>query len=68
MNMNYMLAGAVSINPILLFLELLLILAWRVAGYLGADFALLPFLGTPWQRGPLAAHRRPYTNDRRVQA
>jgi thiosulfate dehydrogenase (quinone) large subunit len=55
MNMNYMLAGAVSINPILLFLELLLILAWRVAGYIGADFALLPTLGTPWQHGPLAA-------------
>lgn len=68
MNMNYMLAGAVSINPILLFLELLLILAWRVAGYLGADFALLPFLGTPWQRGTVAAHRGLYSNDRRVQA
>jgi thiosulfate dehydrogenase [quinone] large subunit len=53
MNMNYMLAGAVSINPILLFLELLLILAWRVAGYLGVDFALLPLMGTPWQHGPL---------------
>jgi thiosulfate dehydrogenase [quinone] large subunit len=53
MNMNYMLAGAVSINPILLFLELLLILAWRVAGFMGVDFALLPLLGTPWQRGPL---------------
>jgi thiosulfate dehydrogenase [quinone] large subunit len=53
MNMNYMLAGAVSINPILLFLELLLILAWRVAGYMGVDFALLPLVGTPWKRGPL---------------
>ncbi len=55
MNMNYMMAGAVSINPILLFLELLLILAWRVAGYIGVDFALLPALGTPWRRGPLAS-------------
>ncbi|MGA7362573.1 MAG: DoxX family membrane protein [Candidatus Dormiibacterota bacterium] len=51
MNMNYMMAGAVSINPVLLFLELLLILAWRIAGYLGVDFALLPLLGTPWSRG-----------------
>ncbi|MGH7757826.1 MAG: DoxX family protein [Candidatus Dormibacteria bacterium] len=53
MNMNYMLAGAVSTNPILLFLELFLILAWRAAGYIGLDFALLPRLGTPWHRGPL---------------
>jgi thiosulfate dehydrogenase [quinone] large subunit len=53
MNMNYMMAGAVSINPVLLFLELLLILAWRVAGYLGFDFVLLGWLGTPWRRGPL---------------
>jgi thiosulfate dehydrogenase [quinone] large subunit len=30
MNTNHMLAGAVGINPILLFLELLLPLAWRV--------------------------------------
>lgn len=55
MNMNYMLAGAVSTNPILLFLEFLLILAWRVAGYIGLDAAVLPWLGTPWQRGPLRA-------------
>lgn len=55
MNMNYMLAGAVSTNPILLFLELLLILAWRVAGYIGLDAALLPWLGTPWRRGPIPA-------------
>jgi thiosulfate dehydrogenase [quinone] large subunit len=53
MNMNYMMAGAVSINPVLLFLELFLILAWRVAGYIGLDFFALPFLGTPWQRGPV---------------
>lgn len=66
MNMNYMLAGAVSINPILLFLELLLILAWRVAGFIGGDFALLPFLGTPWRRGPLPDRTRPYRNESHV--
>jgi len=66
MNMNYMMAGAVSTNPVLLFLELLLILAWRVAGYLGVDFALLPFLGTPWQRGPLTDRNRSYVNPRGV--
>ncbi len=53
MNMNYLLAGVVSINPILLFLELFLILAWRVAGWYGLDRYVLPALGTPWQPGKI---------------
>lgn len=57
MNMNYMLAGTTSTNPILGFLELFLILAWRVAGYYGADRWVLPAIGTPWELG--AAFRRP---------
>ncbi len=44
MNLNYLLAGAVSTNPILLVIGLFLILAWRVAGYWGADAYVLPFL------------------------
>jgi len=48
MNMNFMLAGAVSINPIIGGLAILLILAWRVAGFYGVDRWLLPLLGTPW--------------------
>lgn len=53
MNMNFLLAGTVSINPILLFLQLFLILAWRVAGWWGLDRFLLPILGVPWQKGKL---------------
>lgn len=53
MNMNYLLAGTVSTNPILFMLELLLILAWRVAGWWGIDRFLLPLLGTPWKPGKL---------------
>ncbi len=52
MNMNYLLAGTVSTNPILGFLALFLILAWRIAGYYGLDRYILPLLGTPWT-GPL---------------
>jgi thiosulfate dehydrogenase [quinone] large subunit len=48
MNFNYLLAGTVSTNPILGFLAILLILAWRIAGYYGVDRYLLPLLGTPW--------------------
>jgi len=53
LNMNYLLAGTVSINPILFFFELFLILAWRVAGWLGFDRFLLPLLGVPWKPGNL---------------
>jgi thiosulfate dehydrogenase [quinone] large subunit len=48
MNLNYLLAGTVSTNPILGVLALFLILAWRIAGYYGVDRYLLPLLGTPW--------------------
>lgn len=51
MNMNYLFAGTVSINPLLFLIELFLVLAWRIAGWYGADRLLLPYLGTPWQKG-----------------
>ncbi len=44
MNLNFLLAGTVSINPILLMLSIGLILAWRVAGYIGLDHFVLPRL------------------------
>lgn len=53
MNLNFLLAGTVSTNPILFTLSILLILAWKVAGYYGVDRYLLPLLGTPWQPGNL---------------
>jgi thiosulfate dehydrogenase [quinone] large subunit len=49
MNLNFLLAGAVSTNPVLFTCSIALIMAWRVAGYLGVDRYLLPHLGTPWQ-------------------
>lgn len=51
MNLNFMLAGSASTNPVLLLLGFLLVLAWKTAGYIGLDRWLLPLLGTPWQRG-----------------
>jgi thiosulfate dehydrogenase [quinone] large subunit len=51
MNMNYLFAGTVSVNPIMFLIELFLILAWRVAGWWGLDRFILSFLGTPWQPG-----------------
>jgi len=49
MNMNFMLAGSASSNPVLLVLAIVLILAWKTAGYIGLDRFLLPLLGTPWK-------------------
>jgi thiosulfate dehydrogenase [quinone] large subunit len=48
MNLNYLLAGTVSTNPILGGIAILIVLAWRIAGYYGVDRYLLPALGTPW--------------------
>jgi thiosulfate dehydrogenase [quinone] large subunit len=53
MNMSYMLAGSSSSNPILFALTIGLLLAWRVAGYMGVDRYLLPLLGVPWTRRPV---------------
>jgi thiosulfate dehydrogenase [quinone] large subunit len=51
MNVNYLLAGSVSSNPILLIIAMFLVLAWRVAGWWGLDRWALPALGTPWRPG-----------------
>jgi thiosulfate dehydrogenase [quinone] large subunit len=48
MNMAFMLAGTTSTNPVLAILAVLLILAWKNAGYVGLVRFLLPLLGTPW--------------------
>jgi thiosulfate dehydrogenase [quinone] large subunit len=50
MNMNYMLAGSASTNPVLFLLAVLLMLAWRTAGHLGVDYFALPFLASLGQR------------------
>ena len=59
MNVNYLLAGTISSNPILFVLSTWLVLAWRVAGWYGVDRWLLPRLGTPWAPGPLIAPANP---------
>jgi thiosulfate dehydrogenase (quinone) large subunit len=51
MNWNFIMAGSASTNGMLLALAILLVLAWKVAGWWGLDRWLLPKLGTPWYRG-----------------
>ena len=59
MNLNFMLAGSASTNPVLLLLGILLVLAWKTAGYIGLDRILLPLLGTPWRPPAAEAQQHP---------
>jgi len=52
MNWNFMMAGSASTNPLLFVIAVGLILAWKVAGTVGADYFLLRLIGTPWQWKP----------------
>lgn len=49
MNFNYLFAGTISSNPIMIFLQFFLILGWRTAGYIGLDRYILPKIGNPWE-------------------
>jgi thiosulfate dehydrogenase [quinone] large subunit len=55
MNVNYLLAGAVSTNPILFVIATWLVLAWKVAGWWGLDRWVLTAFGTPWKPGYIFA-------------
>lgn len=48
MNMSFLLAGTVSSNPVMFVIAMLLLLAWKVAGWYGVDRWALPKFGTPW--------------------
>lgn len=56
MNFNYIMAGSASSNGLLGLGAVLLILAWKTAGYYGLDRFILPKLGATWQT---ATRRRP---------
>ncbi len=61
MNWNFMMAGSASTNPLLFLLAVVLILAWKTAGYYGLDRILLPVLGTPWSPGIKLETKQPAT-------
>jgi thiosulfate dehydrogenase [quinone] large subunit len=58
LSMSFGLAGVAGVNPMFFLIEVLLILAWRNAGYIGLDRYVLPALGTPWEPGTVFARRR----------
>jgi thiosulfate dehydrogenase [quinone] large subunit len=59
MNWNFIMAGSASTNGLLFLLAVGLILAWKVSGYIGADYFLLRWLGTPWGHEKVAKVPKP---------
>jgi len=59
LNWNFMMAGTASINPLMFAITILLILAWKTAGWWGLDRWLLPMFGTPWQPGKIFTDTTP---------
>jgi thiosulfate dehydrogenase [quinone] large subunit len=53
MNVNYLMAGSLSINPLLFIFATWIVLAWKTAGWIGLDRWILPALGTSWRPGKL---------------
>jgi thiosulfate dehydrogenase [quinone] large subunit len=55
LNFSFVFAGSAGVNPAMILVSGVLILAWRNAGWYGLDRWVLPALGTPWRRGRLLA-------------
>jgi thiosulfate dehydrogenase [quinone] large subunit len=51
LNFSFVFAGSAGVNPAMIIMAVLLILAWRNAGWYGLDRFALPRLGTPWHLG-----------------
>ena len=59
MNWNYIMAGSASVNPMFLILSVFLVLAWKVAGYFGADYFLVPWFASLFGRKQEKTERAP---------
>ena len=59
MNFSYVFAGTAGVNPLFIIISLILMMAWRVAGWYGLDRVVLPRLGTPWQPGAVVPPEEP---------
>jgi thiosulfate dehydrogenase [quinone] large subunit len=58
LNLTYMFTGSAGVNPMYMMLEILLILAWRNAGWMGLDNIALGRAWTARRDGALVGHRR----------
>jgi thiosulfate dehydrogenase [quinone] large subunit len=51
MNMNFLLAGSLNSGPVLLVLAILIMIAWKIAGYYGLNRFIFKHIGTFWKPG-----------------
>ena len=58
MNASFLFAGTAGANPMMALVAILLMLAWRVAGWWGLDGRILPAIGVPGAPGSLFGGRR----------
>ena len=58
MNASFLFAGTAGANPLMALVAILLVLAWRVAGWWGLDRWILPAVGVPGAPGKLFGGRR----------
>ena len=58
MNASFLFAGTAGANPVMAIVGILLVLAWRVAGWWGLDRWLLPAIGVPGYPGTAFGGRR----------
>ncbi len=50
MNLNFIMAGSASTNGLLLLVAVVLLVGWRVSGYLGFDGLVMARIPMPWNR------------------
>jgi len=50
MNLNFLLAGTLSSNPMMLATQAVIVWAGMAAGYYGLDYFVRPWLQATWQR------------------
>src|SRR5512147_1467534 len=57
MNWNFIMAGSASVNGVFFALSVLLVLAWKIAGYLGVDYFLLPRVADLWTKKEYSSNK-----------
>jgi hypothetical protein len=59
LNLSFMFSGSAGVNPAFAIVGLLLVLAWRNAGWYGLDRWVLPRIGTPGTEASCSTARPP---------
>jgi thiosulfate dehydrogenase [quinone] large subunit len=60
LNFSYMFSGAAGVDPAFVIAAILLVLAWRNAGWIGLDGLMLPHLGAARRQAATASRRDPH--------